>query len=73
MQTETAAEPVRLQSRVRRLQGRAIGFATVIACAAVLAGACVFYAGCAGEGPVHGDTQQQVAERGGAVAPGGAA
>jgi hypothetical protein len=44
MQTETAAEPVRLQSRVRRLHHRAIGFAAVIACAAVLAGACFFYA-----------------------------
>lgn len=44
MQTGTAAEPVRLQSRVRRLHRRAIGFAMVIACAAVLAGACVFYA-----------------------------
>jgi hypothetical protein len=44
MQTGTAAEPVRFQSRVRRLHRRAIIFATVIAGAAVLAGACVFYA-----------------------------
>lgn len=43
MQAETAAGPIRLESRVRRLHHRAIGFAVVIACAVVLAAAIVFW------------------------------
>ncbi len=42
MQTATAAEPIRFQSRARRLQGRALGFATLVALAALLVGATVF-------------------------------